>query len=180
MKVEKFFWATVLILLPAVAPAQAIPTASREPVQAGVAISFASSDYGEAYIKGFSVFGDFALSRRLSVEADVHRTSLLTPENIGEDSYLIGPRYSIALEDRANIYVKALAGLGRFTYVASQQYPVGSSATYGVGAIGAGIEFRASTHINFRAIDLEYQFWPGFTPRGLSPMVVTMGVAYVH
>ena len=180
MKSNKLFLTVALATLPIALSAQAIPAASRNPVQAGVAFSFASSDYGDAYIKGFSIFGDYALSRRLSLEADIHQTSLATPDGIGENSYLIGPRYSVALEDRANIYVKALGGLGRFTYESGQQYSTTRSSTYGIGAIGAGIEFRASTHINVRAIDLEYQFWPGFQPRGLSPVVVSMGVAYVH
>ena len=32
--------------------------------------------------------------------------------------------------------------------------------------------------INVRVIDFEYQQWPGFSPNGLSPYVITAGAAY--
>jgi hypothetical protein len=166
----------------AAAKAQALPTASRPPVQVGVAWSFASSGYGNqeyaAYIKGVTAFGDFGFTRRLSLEGDAHYTSLSTPDGIGENTYLIGPRYSIALEDRANVYVKVLGGVGRFSYK-SPTYVIPHTDTYGVLAFGGGIEFRLSPRINLRPIDIEIQPWQGF-PHGLVPIVTSIGIAYVH
>jgi hypothetical protein len=179
MKLIHFIFVCVVALaLSSVLQAQALPTASRSPLQIGFAGSIASSDFGFDYIKGFTIFGDMNFSRRLAVEAEFHDTSLSTPDNIGEQTYLVGPRYSIALEDRANIYVKVLGGLGRFTYEPPQF--IRRTNNYGIAAAGAGIEFRASSHFNVRAIDIEYQTWPGFPPHGLTPFVTTIGIAYVH
>ena len=176
--IHVIFVCLVALALSGVLRAQALPTASRSPVQIGIAGSIASSDFGLDYVKGFTIFGDLKFSRRLGVEAEFHDTSLSTPDNVGEQTYLVGPRYSIALEDRANIYVKALGGFGRFTYEPPQY--IHRSDTYAVGAAGAGIEFRVSSHFNVRAIDIEYQTWPGFPPHGLTPFVTTIGIAYVH
>jgi hypothetical protein len=176
--IHVIFVCLIALALSGVLRAQAIPTATRSPVQIGVAGSIASSDFGPDYIKGFTLFGDLNFSRRLGVEAEFHDTSLSTPDNAGEQTYLVGPRYSIALEERANIYVKVLGGFGRFTYEPPQY--IRRTFTYGVAAAGAGIEFRASSHFNVRAIDVEYQTWPGFPPHGLSPFVATIGIAYVH
>jgi hypothetical protein len=173
-----FIFAMLLISLSSSAKAQALPAASRAPIQVGVAWSFASSDYGYDYIKGVTAFGDVGLSKRFSLEADVHYTSLSTPDGVGEDTYLVGPRYSIALEDRANVYVKALGGVGLFVFESPTF--ASRSSTYGVAAFGGGIEYRATPRINIRAIDIEYQAWPGFPPNGLSPFVTTIGFAYVH
>jgi hypothetical protein len=172
------FVCLVALALSGVLQAQAIPTATRSPVEIGVAGSIGSSDYGPDYIKGFTIFGGMNFSRRLGVEAEFHDTSLSTPDNAGEQTFLVGPRYSIALEDRANIYVKVLGGFGRFTY--EPPLYIRHTDTYAVGAAGAGIEFRVSSHFRVRAIDIEYQTWPGFPPRGLTPFITTIGIAYVH
>ncbi len=163
--------------------AQAVPAATRlASVQVGAGFSFAVPDYGPTYIKGLTVYGDVDLWRRLGVEADMHYISLLTPTDIGEDTYLIGPRYSLVRQGRLNAYVKALGGVGRFEYQ-SGTYPHPHTDTFGVFSLGGGIDFRASKHINVRAIDIEAQRWPGYgTPgypaHGLTPFVTTFGVAY--
>jgi hypothetical protein len=159
--------------------AQALPAASREPVEVGAAFSFGSPSYNDTptYVEGLTVFGDLGFTRRIAAEFDLHFDSLLTPEDIGEDSYLIGPRFSVLREDRANVYLKALGGIGRFSYQ-SGSYANPHTDTYGVVAFGAGIEFRVSRRFNVRAIDLEYQVWPGFAPGTLHPVVASTGIAY--
>ncbi len=175
--------------LSAAAWAQALPAASREPLQVGVAFSFASPDYPPSnpspntlfsptpYVEGFTAFADAGISRRLAAELDLHYNSLITPRDIGEDAYLLGPRYSVALEDRANLYVKVLGGLGRFSYQ-SGTYANPHTDTYGVVAFGGGIEFRATERFLVRALDLEYQIWPGFPPKAINPIVTSIGAAY--
>jgi hypothetical protein len=158
------------------ASAQAKPAATREPVQVGATFSFGNPDYTETYIKGFTIFGDYSLVRRISAEVEYHDLDMLTPEGIGESSVLAGPRYAFSLEDRATLYVKALGGVGRIQFQSPK--PNAGTYSYAVFAPGAGVEFRASHHINVRAIDLEYQLWPGFQPHGLSPWVASMGTAW--
>jgi hypothetical protein len=118
------------------------------------------------------------------VEADVHYISILTPTDIGEDTYLVGPRFSLVRQGRVNAYVKVLGGVGRFQYQ-SGTYPNPHTDTYGVFSVGGGVDFRASEHISIRAVDIEAQKWPGygtpgFAAHGLSPFVTTFGVAYTR
>ena len=158
--------------------AQAVYAANRTPVQIGLGFTLASPDYGERYIKGISVFGDLGLPRRFSLEGDVHYVSLLTPTDVGENTFLLGPRYNVLHQDRFNAYVKAMGGVGRFVYQLGYfQQP--HTNTFAALSFGAGMEYRAGRHINVRAIDIEAQKWPDFNPHTLSPFVITFGVAYI-
>jgi hypothetical protein len=157
--------------------AQAIPTASRiSHLQGGAGFSYAHSDYGVS-IKGLTVYGDYDLMRHLGVEGDIHLDNIITPGDIGEKSYLLGPRYRFHF-GRITPYAKALFGVGQFQY----QYPSygahNTTYTYGAYALGGGVDLRASRHINLRPFDIEFEKWPGFKPNGLSPIVMTFGAAY--
>lgn len=155
--------------------AQAVPTAERRGVlQLGGGISVASPDYSPATIKGLSVYGTFDFTRHIGIEGNIHYVSLITPGDIGEDSYLVGPRY-VFHHRRVNSYAKALAGFGRFNFRGT--FPA-ATYTYKIYAFGGGLDVRATRHINLRAIDLEYQQWPGFPTNGLTPLVGTIGAAY--
>lgn len=173
---------SVLILLlaaSAVAKAQALPTASRQPIEAGVAFSFGSPAFQDTptYVEGFTVFGNLGLTGRLGAQVDLHLDSYLTPIDIGENTFLIGPRFSVLREDRANVYVKGMGGLGRFAYQANT-YLNPHSDTYGVFAFGGGVEYRLSRSIDLRAIDLEFQTWPGFPSGSIHPVVASIGFAW--
>jgi hypothetical protein len=175
--------AILLSTAPLAALAQADPTATRTPIQAGAAFSFASPDYDNnsvivnPYIQGGTAFADIGLARRISAEVEYRDLNLITPRDFGEKTFLAGPRYSFALEDRANLYIKAMGGMGQFVFNAPSYAP--QTQSYGVVALGAGIEFRISRHINARPIDVEYQKWLSF-PGGLSPFVASIGFAYVY
>ena len=157
---------------------QAIPTASRVGTfQVGVGGTFVAPDYTTETAKGPVVYLDFDFSRHLGVEADFNFASVYTANDIGENTYLIGPRYTYHYQ-RLGIYAKVLFGLGQFQFQAPS-FGSGSTSTYGVYAIGGGIDIRATRRINVRAIDFQIQKWPGFAPSGLSPTATTVGVAYV-
>ena len=49
----------------------------------------------------------------------MHYVSVITPSDIGENSYLIGPRFVLFHRKRFNVYAKGLFGRGTFVY----QYP---------------------------------------------------------
>ncbi|MBS1800740.1 MAG: outer membrane beta-barrel protein [Acidobacteria bacterium] len=157
--------------------AQAVPTAIRAGgiAQIGAGWSIASPDYGPSKIQGVSIYGTFDFTRHWGVEGDVHRISLKTPSTIGEDSYLVGPRY-VFHHGRIHPYAKALAGFGRFHYL----YNSAPSATYTykIYSFGGGVDVRARSHLNIRAVDLEYQKWPGFPTNGITPLALTFGAAY--
>jgi hypothetical protein len=159
------------------AHAQARPAATKDPVQLGATFSFGNPDYTETYIKGYTIYGDYSIFRRLALEGEYHDLTWKTPDGVGEYSVVAGPRYSFAIEDRARLYVKALGGVGRIQF--QKPKPNAGTDTYAVFAPGAGVEFRATHHINIRAIDFEYQLWPGFRPSGLSPWVASTGAAWM-
>lgn len=156
--------------------AQAIPTASRGGVlQAGGGITYANPDYGRDNISGATGWVDFDFTRHIGVEATVHFVSVITPSDIGENSYLVGPRFVLFRRERFNVYAKGLVGLGSFIY----QYPNRAYVTdnYTMYALGAGVDVRATRRITVRPIDVEFQKWPGYG-NGLSPLLATVGVSY--
>ncbi|WP_433965241.1 outer membrane beta-barrel protein [Tunturiibacter gelidiferens] len=156
--------------------AQAVPTASRSgAIQIGVAGTFVNPDYTQPYLKGISIYGNYDIGQHLGVEGDIH-FSVITPDDISENSYLIGPRYKWHYK-RFEPYAKILFGIGRFGFQ-SGTYPVPASFTYFQFAPGGGLDIRATRHINVRAFDVEFQKWPTFPPNGLSPIAYTIGVAY--
>lgn len=175
-----FVWGCVIVGLGfhSVARAQALPAASRSPIEVGGAFSFGPPDYGQAYIKGVTAYGGVGLMKRLYAVAEFKDLNLLTPTHLGETSALGGVRYSVSLEDRANIYAKVLGGVGWFDFKAPVFPP--HTETSGVIAFGGGINFQLSGHWSVRCIDLEQQMWPGFGPHGLTPVVASMGFTYMR
>jgi len=161
----------------AAANAQAVPTASRTGfMQVGGGWSIADPDYAQRKVQGFTIYGDIDFKHHWGIEGDIHRVSLVTPTNIGVDSYLLGPRYAYRY-NRFHPYAKVLFGLGRFKY----KFDNAPEAvyTYKIYAFGGGLDLKATKRINIRAIDFEYQKWPGYPPHGLTPFVYSFGAAYV-
>jgi hypothetical protein len=156
---------------------QAIPTASRAGIaQIGAGWSYVTPDYSQKHIQGLTVYGSFDFTRHWGIAGDVHRASMITPDDLGQDSYLIGPRYVFHYR-KFMPYAKVQAGLGRFKY--QYDYAPHTTYTYKIYSLGGGIDYWATNHINVRAIDFEYQKWPGFPTNGLTPAVLSFGVAYV-
>jgi hypothetical protein len=170
-----FFGLTIFAAAP-FALAQAIPTASRAgTLQIGIAGTYVNPDYGEHYTAGPTLYGTLDFTQHIGVEGDIHMASILTPGDIGEDSYLFGPRY-VFHHKRFSPYIKGLAGIGVINFQ-FDNIPH-SSAKYIIYAVGGGLDIKATRHINVRAIDFEYQQWPTFSPHTLSPYAITVGVAY--
>lgn len=158
--------------------AQAVPTATRSgSLQLGGGVTYARPDYDRKSIEGLTVYGDYDFSQHLGVEGDLHFINLITPTDISENTYLLGPRYHFRYH-RLTPYAKALFGLGRFGYQYPSRYGKASTYTYGVYSFGGGVDWHATRHFNVRAFDFEYQKWPSYPTNGLSPIVMTVGVAY--
>jgi hypothetical protein len=163
------------------AHAQAIPTATgnSHPLQIGAGYSFAMPDYSDRNIGGGTVYGTYNIWHRIGVEGDIHFVTLDTPTDLGETTYLIGPRYMYQRK-RIQAYAKFLAGIGQFQHQAGNIYIPQSQMTYSAIAIGGGVDVSVHKHINVRAFDFEAQKWLSFTPHTLSPYVFTFGVAFVR
>jgi hypothetical protein len=144
-------------------------------MQIGVGGSIVSTDYGQPKAKGPTIYGTFDFTPHIGVEGDIHVGSVITPGDIGETTYLLGPRY-VFHRNRFDPYAKLLVGIGTISYQFDTQPH--SSASYAALALGGGLDIKITRKINVRAIDVEFQNWPGFGAHGLSPIVTTFGVAY--
>jgi len=182
------FAIAALVLSSSSAHAQAMPAASRPGLlQAGITLSDANTDELTDRIVGATAFADFDFSPRLGIEADVRFLTLNTPQDFGEESYMIGLRYvyrsdnsSSMLGGRILPYGKVMAGIGKT--IAEEPYVAisvpGTPGSYAAYAAGGGLDVRIPYNLSIRAIDFEYQMWPGFKPNGLSPSVISIGIAY--
>jgi len=178
LKLHKLIGCFVCVLgLSTWSHAQAIPTASRSgSLQIGGGVTYARPDYNVP-IKGLSIYGDYDFTKHFGIEGDIHFVNLITPADIGENSYLLGPRYRFHY-DRFVPYAKGMLGFGRFLYQYPSQYGHASTYTYKIYALGGGVDVKATRHLNIRAFDFEYQGWPGYPKNGLTPIVMTVGAAY--
>jgi len=157
--------------------AQALPAATaRGNLQAGAAVAYAKPDYGQMSIKGVTGFVDFDVTPHIGIEAAIHYIALITPEDLAENTFVIGPRY-VYRRGRIAPYAKLVAGRGDLIIQESQDNPGKYSGNYFMYGIGAGFDIKAGRHIIVRAIDFEYQRWPNLG-NGLTPLAVTVGAAY--
>jgi hypothetical protein len=180
---KRILWTTSIAFLlwttAQISHAQATPAATRSgSIQIGGGYSFAKPDYGQKNIQGFTIYGDWDFTRHWGIEGNIHRVSVITPNDIGEDSYLVGPRYVFHF-NRFRPYVKGQLGFGRFkTDYDKDSLRPNYTNTYKIYSLGGGVDYRATRHLNVRAFDFEYQGWPGFGKNGLTPYVFTFGAAY--
>jgi opacity protein-like surface antigen len=157
--------------------AQALPTAlAKGNLQIGAGIGYAFPDYAPKNIKGVSAFADYDFSMHFGVEADIHYISLITPTDLGENTFVVGPRY-VYRKSRFAPYAKVVFGRGDLAIQESFTNPGKYSGNYFMFGIGGGLDIQATHHIVIRALDVEYQRWPNLG-NGLSPTVVTIGAAY--
>ncbi|WP_035347962.1 outer membrane beta-barrel protein [Edaphobacter aggregans] len=158
--------------------AQAIPAAERlAVVQVGAGLNIVRPDYNAGTIFGYSIYGDFDFTPHIGIEGDVHIGNVITPGDVGESSFLLGPRY-VFHHGRFHPYAKLLLGVGIFTFEPVYYYSKSSSSTHKMYAFGGGVDVTVKRRLNVRAFDLEYQRWPGFTANGLTPLAMTVGAAY--
>ncbi len=165
--------ASCLLLLAApVLLGQASPTATRRAdlqVGAGVVVDF--TDYNPDPLTGFAVYATLDLTNHLGGEMAFHQAKSGGGDQVYERTYEVGPRYHRTY-GRVSPYAKGMYGRGVFNF------PFGTAnLAYNLFAIGGGADLRVKSYLNVR-VDYEYQFWRGFPPQGLTPQLVTIGVAY--
>jgi hypothetical protein len=167
--------------------AQASPTAVRGggDIQAGAGYTFIDSDYQNSSrsqnIQGFTIWGNYGITHIFGVEAEAHFGTLITPQDIQEKSYLVGPKATYH-RGKAALYGKLMFGRATINTTEPNDHATRNtfpgSANFNTYAFGGGLEYRVKHHYNLR-VDLEEQKWPDFEPHTLSPILITVGVAYV-
>jgi hypothetical protein len=169
-------WLACVFGLSIFAQSQAIPTASRPgALQVGAGFTYVQPDYAQSNDKGPYFYTSFDFFSHVGLEADIHLASVSAPSDVGEDSYLFGPRF-VMHKKRFQPYAKALFGIGVIKL--QYDYAPHSTSNHFAYALGGGLDFNATKHINVRCFDFEAQMWD-YPPRGLSPYAYTAGVAYV-
>ncbi len=155
------------------ADGQSLPTATRlGDLQIGGGYASANSDYGTYRIQGFTFYSSFDFLNHFGVEVDFHQLNQ-SGGDLYERSYEAGGRY-IRHWGKATPYLKGLFGRGVLNY--PNNY---ANLAYNMAVGGAGIDIAVHKRFNVR-LDAEYQRWfsgPGL-PSGLTPLVLTGGVAY--
>jgi len=149
-----------------------MPTASRTAdAQIGGGYSIARPGYAPQTFPGFTAYADFDFRSHLGAEAEFHQVYSTRGDGSYERSYEIGGRY-FRTYGRVVPYVKAMIGRGDFNY------PFGNAdLAYTLYAGGAGADFKLGPFLRIRA-EYELQKWTNFPNGGLTPQIVTFGIAY--
>lgn len=162
---------------------QAIPAATRGTVQIGAGVYGASDDEwpNAPYAYGLTFYGTMEATDHLGGEADIHLMDLKKINTLAEDSYELGPRFTLH-RGRFEPYGKVLFGLGH-TSVQPPIYVPHTPGTFFEISFGLGLDYRITEKIDARG-DFEYQDWTSFhsSPQNpgnrLNPGLLTVGVAY--
>jgi len=124
------------------------------------------------YLIGLGTYADLHFSHWVQIEGEARWLRLNEKNSEFEDQYLIGPKVPLLQIGRANVYGKAMIGLGRLRFSGGHAYCTSL-------AFGGGFDYRLSRKVTLRAIDFEFQDWPKFLDKATSrPYGVTVGMAY--
>ena len=171
---------SLAVALPSV-HAQSVYTASRRAdLQVGGGYSIAKPDSTADKFKGFYLYFDLDFKHHLGIEGEFHKVNQDNPGKEYEKTYEIGPRYSRSYKDGLfRPYIKGMYGRGVYNFTDKLgNNVVVANLAYNIWAAGGGLDIRANRRINVRLFDYEYQSWPGYPPHGITPQVVSFGVAY--
>ena len=164
----------ILGSLATAAVGQATTTASRQfDLQAGGGFVYDRSDYYTKPFHGYGIYSTLDFTPHFGAEVDFRQADSQVDKGY-ERTYEFGGRYHRNYR-RFSPYVKALYGRGVFNYVYNGT--VVANLAYNEYALGGGVDYRLLSYLNVRA-DYEHQSWLNFPPNGLTPQLVTVGVAY--
>ncbi len=179
MKLTQRFLPLAVLLLNVLYPrqlhAQAVPTASGPGsyIAVGGGISWFQADYGHRDIGGGVLYAEVNPHWRFGLEGEARFLRAHTAQDVNEANYLGGVRVALLHPRRLQPYVKFLAGVGKITL--PYRYAHGSFLVY---APGAGLDLALNDRLSIRAVDIEYQRWPGFPYGRLSPYGVSAGLLF--
>lgn len=166
--------------------AQALPTEEKAgDLQIGGVASGALSDYAPQKFYGPGVYVDFDVRHRLGLEASFDYLNWPAPTGITEKTYQVGVRYRLDgmrhIPTRVSPYLRGSFGRGVFNFghtVVGGVQVQNADLAYNLFSMGGGIDYHFKRSINLRLVDFQYQDWLGFPPNGLTPMVLSVGLAY--
>lgn len=121
---------------------------------------------------GMGFFADFHFTRWVELETSARwsqyniNTVKLNPpvantyyaDEVGENTYMIGPRIPLTHYHRLTPYAKALFGVGR-TSINQEAYTTHNNFGGFAMSYGGGVDYKLSKRINVRLLNFEYQTW---------------------
>lgn len=150
---------------------QATTTAGRRiDLQGGGGFTIGRPDYTNT-IRGFALYGTLDFTNHFGGEFVFHQANATDGSKVYERTYELGPRY-YRTYGRFKPYVKAMYGRGVFNYPHDA-----ANLAFNLFAVGGGVDYALFDRVNVRA-DYEFQRWLSFPPNGLTPQLVTIGIAY--
>ena len=151
---------------------QSRPTASREAdAQIGIGYTLARPGYVQQTFQGLAAYAGLDFNRHLGVEAEFHQANSTDGDKSYQRTYEIGARYFRAYGPLVP-YVKAMVGRGDYIYPTGQ-----TGVAYNMFAGAAGADFKLGMYLRLRG-EYEFQKWTSFQNGGLTPQLITLGVAY--
>ncbi len=131
--------------------------------------------YGSSanFLAGPGTYVDFHFTHWIQVEGEARWLRFHDAAGEHQDNYLIGPKVPVVQFGSAQVYGKAMVGVGKMTF--PNHYGYGTFTALG---FGGGIDYRLSRKMSVRG-DFEFQDWPNFLPdQAMRPLGVTIGVGY--
>jgi opacity protein-like surface antigen len=117
---------------------------------------------------GYGAYFDARFTRWIQLEGEGHWLQYNEFQNIGENTYLIGPKVPLIEFHRWSPYGKFLFGWG-----SGGGWLTGKATTY---AYGGGVEWQLTRRITIRPFDFEFESWRTTPP--LKPYGASAGISY--
>jgi opacity protein-like surface antigen len=174
-KICLFLCLSLLLASHAVAQVAPAMQAPRFNLQVGGEFSIFKPDFGAQSLLGIGAYADLDLPRWIGVEAEARTLSFNKYQNkLRMDSGSGGARFFFPYHQRLVPYAKGLIGFGSIDFPFHGPYDHDTMLLY---TIGGGADYKLSHRISIRG-EYEYQFWPDFLGKGLSPHGVNIGASY--
>ena len=157
--------------------AQAIATATGKTLAVGLAYQNINPDYGPSRASGIQIFANYDFAKYVGVTAEVNLQTAFSNVVFLEHTYMFGARGEYR-KGKYLGYGKALIGDATASNNSTSPALINAPGSYPLFAIGGGLDVRLAHHLTVRAIDFEQQHWLSYHPNGLTPELLSFGVAY--
>jgi len=163
-------------------PGQATPAArgGTGSIFAGGTYSFFQSGNPESatpnqytnWLQGIGGYFDLNYTAMFGAEGEIRLLRFNQMNSVHEDTFMIGPKITYRVK-KYEPYGKVLFGVGEINFPYSFAH-----GGYFAMAFGGGLDYRVTPRLKIRAIDYEYQYWPGFLNHSLQPYGFSVGASY--
>ena len=139
----------------------------------GGMFSYYHVGYGSRNLIGGTIVVHGRFTDHTSLVGEIHWLELNQQQNVHNETYLAGPRYTFNEYRGWQPYVNALIGNGQFNFPFNSAH-----GGYLVLAAGGGFDRTLNRRWRLRALNFEFQHWPGFTGSSFSQYGVSSGIEY--